>query len=71
MSQLDVKSLVKRFGGTAELVRRLNAKGWEATEHMIWKWYGRGSVPGEWQLRLAQLAEAEGRPLNIMDYLQE
>jgi len=69
MYQLDVKAILHRFGGRTELWRRLNAINHSISVKTIEKWTERSSIPSSRLLVLIELAEKEGKPLLIKDYL--
>jgi DNA-binding transcriptional regulator YiaG len=69
MYQLDVKAVIRRFGGRTELWRRLTAMNHSISVKTIEKWTERSSIPSSQLLVLMALAKKEGKPLVIADYV--
>lgn len=70
MSQLDVKSIINRFGGRMELWRKLTARGHKITPKAIEKWTERGRIPMAKFIWLIALDTAEGRKISIHDHIK-
>jgi hypothetical protein len=71
MYQLDVKAIIKRFGGRTELWRRLNiTMRHSISVKTIEKWTERTSIPSSQLLILMELAKREGKPLIISEYVR-
>jgi len=71
MYQLDVKAIIKRFGGRTELWRRLNTTMRHSISvKTIEKWTERTSIPSSQLLILMELAKREGKPLIISEYVR-
>lgn len=71
MYQLDVKAIIKRFGGRTELWRRLNTNMRHSISvKTIEKWTERTSIPSSQLLILMELAKREGKPLVISEYVR-
>jgi hypothetical protein len=71
MYQLDVKAIIKRFGGRTELWRRLNTTMRHSISvKTIEKWTERTSIPSSQLLILMELAKREGKPLVISEYVR-
>lgn len=64
----DVARLIQRFGGRAQLHRRLVARGFSASVKMVEKWRERGNIPPRWLSELLTIAEEEGRPIDLAEY---
>lgn len=64
----DVPRLIKRFGGRAQLHRRLTARGHTVSVKMVEKWRERGNIPPIWLAELLTIAEEEERPINLAEY---
>src|SRR3546814_10283567 len=70
MITIDVKKLVLRFGGRAELLRRLQASQLgPITVEGVDKWFERSSIPIRRLLDLLVLADREGERLDLYAYL--
>lgn len=68
--EINVKSVIKHFGGQSELVRRLNAAGETSiTIKGVQKWQERNQVPAPWLVKLTSLARSEGREFNLSDFM--
>jgi hypothetical protein len=67
----DVRAVVLFFGGPADLARRATANlpGAPLKVKAIEKWLARQRIPGNWLVRLAQLAKHEGRHFEIHDFI--
>lgn len=68
-SRLHVRKLISRFGGQAELCRRMNAKGYAITAKAIEKWIERDSIPGKRIMQLFELGISEGHPIDLHGFL--
>jgi hypothetical protein len=66
---VDVKSVVGRFGGRAQLWRSLTAAGIEISPRTIDNWVDRGQIPIDRFTELVLLARLQGWKLIINDYL--
>lgn len=66
---LDTEALVKRFGGTAHLTRRLQRRGLQVSYKGVEKWRERGRMSSDWLGELALMAAEENRPLRLEDYV--
>lgn len=66
---IDVKAIVRYFGGQAELCRRLTAQGTPIQLKTIEQWVTRRSIPMNRVLTLVQLAKTEGRLFEIHDFI--
>lgn len=67
---LDVSKLVRRFNGAAELQRRLTKAGYTIKLKTIQMWVHRARVPADWLPVLLVLAEQEGKPLRLDQYVK-
>ena len=71
MYQLDVKAIIKRFGGRTELWRRLNGvMRHSISVKTIEKWTERNSIPSSRLIIMMELAKKEGQPLIISEYVR-
>jgi len=52
--KMDARRLIHDLGGQAEVKRKLAAAGHAISTDGLEKWCVRGSVPGEWLLRLSE-----------------
>lgn len=68
---LDVRKLVHRFGGPLPLSKRLIKMGHDISVKGINMWIWRQSMPAGWLPLLSLLAEEEGRPLRLQDYMRQ
>lgn len=67
--KLDVNKLLDRFGGPAELVRKLDILGYEPPKQKtIYMWQHRGTIPTGWLLVLHELSVVEGQALDLGEY---
>lgn len=69
--QFNVRNAVLFFGGTADLVRRVQAAGFPLKRKAVEKWSERGQIPGIWLVRLSQMARSEGRKFEIQDFIKQ
>lgn len=67
-SLLSAADIVAAFGGPTRLSELLGGKGTISTQGVS-NWSQRGSIPGDWHLRLLALAEREGVSLTASDLL--
>jgi hypothetical protein len=65
---MDVKGLVRRFGGRAFLFRLLS-KEYGIQPRTIDNWCSRGSIPWPWIIRLVEAANLQGWKLVINDWI--
>lgn len=68
-NDLDVPRVIDRFGGRTQLHSRLVREGHDVSIKMLEKWRERGRIPANWIVELIRLARAEGKPLDLNDYL--
>lgn len=61
--KMDARRLIHDLGGQAEVRRQLDGKGHHITRDGLEKWCVRGSIPGEWMLKLSEIT-----PFNIAEY---
>lgn len=61
--KMNARRLIHDLGGQAEVRRKLVAAGHDITQDGLEKWCVRGSVPGQWMLRLSTVGN-----FNIADY---
>lgn len=66
---LDVSKLLRRFGGTRALQERLVRRGRPISPKAIEKWVERGRMSSDWLNELALIADEEGEPLVLSDYI--
>lgn len=64
----DVARLIQRFGGRAQLHRRLVARGFSVSVKMVEKWRERGNIPPTWLAEMLTIAQEEGRPIDLAEY---
>lgn len=61
--KMNARRLIHELGGQAEVQRKLEAAGFTVSKSVnhkcdtIEKWCVRGSIPGEWLVRLSQIAK--------------
>lgn len=67
---LDVAKLVRRFNGATELQRRITKAGYTVNLKTIQMWIHRARIPADWLPVLLVLAEQEGRPLRLDQYVK-
>jgi hypothetical protein len=68
-ARLDVRAVVKTFGGQAELCRKLNERTDRIKVGSIEQWCLRGSIPGPWLVELTALARREGIRFVLDDFI--
>lgn len=68
---LDVVKLIRRFDGATELHRRLTKAGYPIKLKTIQMWAYRRRIPSDWLPVLTLLAEQEGRPLALHQYVRK
>lgn len=66
---LDVSMLLRRFGGVTALQERLTRRGRPISAKAIEKWRARGRMSSDWLNELALIADEEGEPLVLSDYI--
>ncbi len=66
---IDVARLIKRFGGRTKLRASLSTKGINLSIQAFDKWRERQSIPIARLLQLGQLAESEGNPFRLNDFI--
>lgn len=67
--EINMKALVKRFGGRAALWRKLGAVGFHLSPRSIDNWCDRGCLPMRRLALLVDLARLEGWDLSINEYI--
>lgn len=68
---MDVSQLLKRFGGINDLRQRLLAKGVDINSKTIEKWRERKQIPSWRLLQMIALAEQEGKPINVLEFISQ
>lgn len=69
--QIDVKKLVRRFGGTSKLFQLLMKYGYRnITRAAVQKWSDRGQIGGMWVPILLDIAKHEGVELSPRDFME-
>lgn len=68
-SKVDVPAIIKRFGGVNELHQRLLAHGVDVNTKTIEKWRERGRIPSWRLIQILMLADREGQPISVMEYV--
>lgn len=68
-TRLNTRSLVAHFGGRIELWRRLEARGVKLSVKTIEKWMERDNIPVSRIVQLMELAQHEGRPLDLNSFV--
>jgi hypothetical protein len=68
-SKVDVTAIIKRFGGVNELHQRLHAHGVDVNTKTIEKWRERGRIPSWRLIQIMMLADREGQPISVMEYV--
>jgi hypothetical protein len=66
---VDVKGVIKKFGGRAQLWRLLSKAGVEMSPRTIDNWMNRGQIPLDRFTELVLLARLQGFNLIINDWL--
>lgn len=69
--KLDVSRLLRSFGGGAMVRKKLAILGFEdvPNAYQMRKWTQRAMIPGKWLLVLAAQAKAEGRVLDLTEFM--
>lgn len=70
-TSLNVRDVVKFFGGPAQLARSATANGNALTAAAIDKWQQRNQIPGAWLVRLSAMAKSGGRVFELHDFMGE
>lgn len=65
---IDAQRLVRHFGGPTALQAELAKRGHTISVKGINMWVTRGAVSSEWLVRLAEIADAEGRQFRLQDF---
>lgn len=68
-TRIDTRKLVAHFGGRIELWRRLEARGFKLSVKTIEKWQERENIPASRIVQLMELAQHEGRPLDLNTFV--
>ena len=68
-TRIDTRKLVAHFGGRIELWRRLEARGFKLSVKTIEKWMERDNIPVARIVQLMELAQHEGRPLDLNTFV--
>lgn len=68
-TRINTKQLVAHFGGRIELWRRLEARGFKLSVKTIEKWMERDNIPANRLVQLLELAQHEGRPLDLNQFV--
>lgn len=66
--QMDVRGVVKKFGGRAQLYRKLCVAKVELSHRTIDNWIQSGVIPMHRFLQLMALAKDEGFTLNLREH---
>lgn len=69
ITRIDTRKLVAHFGGRIELWRRLEARGFKLSVKTIEKWQERENIPAGRIVQLMELANLEGRPLDLNSFV--
>ena len=69
-SHLDCRKLIRRFGGPAQLHRRLVARGHDLSFKTVEKWRERDVIRTPWVAELIVMAKEDGYPVNLLDFIQ-
>lgn len=70
--QIDAARLLRHVGGVAAYRKKLSLLGYEQvpTEARMRQWVHRSSIPCDALLAIACQAKAEGRPIDITDFVK-
>ncbi len=68
-TRLDIRQLVAHFGGRIELWRRLEARGIKLSVKTIEKWTERDNIPASRLCQLMELAQHQGRALDLNNFI--
>jgi hypothetical protein len=68
---MDVRGVIKLFGGRAQLYRKLCAAKIEISHRTLDNWIYKGMIPMHRFLQLVDLAKADGLKLKLEDHLSE
>ena len=66
--QMDVRGVVRKFGGRAQLYRKLCVAKVELSHRTIDNWIHHGIIPMQRFLQLMALAKNEGFTLNLREH---
>jgi len=67
---IDVRGIIKIFGGRAQLYRKLCGAKVEISHRTLDNWIYHGVIPMHRFLQLVDLAKADGLKLKLEDHLQ-
>lgn len=70
MKQMDVTGLVRKFGGRAQLYRKLCLAKIQISHRTLDNWIYHGIIPMHRFMQLIALAENEGFKLKLEDYIK-
>ena len=68
--QLDLRRMVKDFGGMTNTSRLLTADGWPTSRDAVDKWRRRQSLPVSTLCVLALIAKERGQRFDLYDYIK-
>jgi hypothetical protein len=69
-AQINCRKLIVRFGGPANLYRRLIRRGFSLSYKSIEKWHQRGQIRAQWLAELVLMAQEDGYPIDLIDYIE-
>lgn len=69
-AQIDCRKLIVRFGGPANLYRRLCKRGFTLSYKSVEKWHQRQQIRAQWLAELVVMAQEDGHPINLLDYIR-
>ena len=69
-AQIKVRALIRRFGGPAQLYRRLVRRGYSISYKTVEKWRDRDAIRADWLAEMLLMARDDGYPVDLIDYIR-
>ena len=69
-AQIKVRALIRRFGGPAQLYRRLVRRGYSISYKTVEKWRDRDAIRADWLAEMLLMARDDGYPVDLIDYIK-
>lgn len=68
---LDVRGLIRAFGGPANLHRRLLIRGNDLSKKAVEKWSERKAIPHYWLGQMIAMAREDGHTLDLTQFMAD
>ena len=69
-AHIQCRALIRRFGGPAQLYRRLVRRGYSISYKTVEKWRDRDAIRADWLAEMLIMARDDGYPVNLLDYIE-